>query len=162
MLEIGQQAPDFELLNQDGQPVRLSDLRGKKVVLFFFPKANTIGCNAQACGFRDEFETIRAANAVVFGVSADSVETLRRWKADKNLPYDLLSDPSHQMLKQWGVWGIPMLGLVKIPVVNRSYYVVGEDGRIIAGKVNIGPQDSVRQALEAVDVRTEAGRSVLS
>ncbi|MFQ3566226.1 MAG: peroxiredoxin [Aggregatilineales bacterium] len=158
MLEIGQQAPDFELLNQDGQLVRLSDLRGRKVVLFFFPKANTPGCNAQACGFRDEFEMISAANAVVFGVSADSVETLRRWKADKNLPYDLLSDPSHQMLEQWGTWGIPMLGLVKIPVVNRSYYVVGEDGRIIAGEVNIGPQDSVRQALEAVGVRTEASR----
>ncbi|MGL4649035.1 MAG: peroxiredoxin, partial [Caldilineaceae bacterium] len=71
MPHTGEIAPDFELLNQDGKRVHLSDFRGQKVVLFVFPKANTMGCNAQACGFRDEFETIQAQNAVILGISTD-------------------------------------------------------------------------------------------
>lgn len=153
MPAIGEAAPDFELPNQDGQPVRLSDFRGRKVVLFIFPKANTLGCNAQACGFRDEFEAISAQNAVILGLSADSTATLREWKRSKRLPYDLLSDPDHRVIEPWGAYGLSLLGLVRLPLVQRAYWVIDEQGTIVDGKVPVGPGDSVRRALEATKIR---------
>jgi len=147
---LGQQAPDFELPNQDGQLVHLSDYRGKKVIVFAFPMANSSGCNAQACSFRDEFFAIQSANAVILGVSPDSTGTLRQWKIDKKLPYDLLSDPNHRMLSAWGAWGLPIMGSVKIPMVNRSFWVIDENGLIIAEQNKVDPRESVHQALAAV------------
>lgn len=149
-LHIGDTAPDFELVNQNGDSVHLSDYRGRKVILFAFPKAYTGGCNTQACGFRDEFPQFEAAHAVILGVSADSVATLRRWKQDKHLPYDLLSDPDHTMLAAWGAWGIPVLGLISLPMVNRSYWVIDESGVLIDYQINVSPKDSVQKALAAV------------
>lgn len=152
MLNIGQTAPDFELLNQNGEKVTLSQLRGQKVVIFAFPKANTAGCNAQACSFRDEFPRIQSSNAVVFGVSTDAPEILKKWKQDKKLPYDLLSDPNSAMLEAWGAKsGMTLLTLVGIPPTTRSYWVVDEKGVLIAQKVGIGPNDSVIKALQAVE-----------
>lgn len=150
---IGELAPDFELLNQDGQPVRLSQFRGQKVVLFVFPKANTMGCNAQACGFRDEFEAISAQNAVILGLSADSPAALRAWKRRKRLPYDLLSDPGHVVIGCWGAYGMPLLGLVRLPLIQRGFWVLDERGVIAAMKVPVGPGESVRRALEAVSIQ---------
>ena len=147
---IGQPAPDFELLNQDGAPVRLSDFRGRKVILFAFPKANTPGCNAQACGFRDEFFSIQSSRAVVLGISPDSVELLRQWKTQKNLPYDLLSDPDHHVLEEWGAWGISIMGVIRVPMVNRSMWVIDEAGMVVERQINVSPKDSVRRALAAV------------
>lgn len=153
MPAIHEQAPDFELLNQDGQTVHLSDYRGKKVVLFAFPKANTMGCNAQACGFRDEFEEINAQNAVILGLSADSTDTLREWKRNKQLPYDLLSDPNHKVLEAWGAWGISVLGLIRVPMIQRSYWVIDEQGTIVDMKVPVSPGDSVKRSLEALKIQ---------
>jgi peroxiredoxin Q/BCP len=153
MPEIGKLAPDFRLQNQDGKWVKLSDYKGKKVVLFVFPRANTMGCNMQACGFRDEFETISAANAVILGLSADTPDALKKWKADKKLPYDLLSDPDHKVLEQWGVWHDTPLHFLGIRMVDRSYWVMDENGIIVDGKVGIGPNQSVRRALEAVNIK---------
>lgn len=150
MLEIGSKVPDFELANQDGQLTRLSDYRGRKLIMFAFPKANTAGCNMQACAFRDDFPQVESANAVVLGISGDSEATLSQWKADKNLPYDLLSDPEHKVLEPWGAWGIPILGLIRIPMVNRSYWVIDENGVLIDQQINVGPKDSVKKALAAV------------
>ncbi len=159
MPNIGQQAPDFELLNQEGKTVRLSDFRGKKVVIFAFPKANTGGCNAQACAFRDELPRIESQNAVVLGVSTDSVETLKDWKQSKKLQYDLLSDPDHKFLEAWGAWGMPLLSIIKIPMAMRSYWVIDEQGKVIASQVGVGPTDSVEKALKAVG-SSPAGVSV--
>jgi peroxiredoxin Q/BCP len=150
MPTIGQQAPDFELRNQEGQTVHLSDYRGKKVVIFAFPKANTPGCNAQACAFRDELPRMESKNAVVLGVSTDSVEKLKDWKQSKKLQYDLLSDPDHQFLEAWGAWGVPVLSLIKIPMVMRSYWVIDEQGKVIAAQVGVGPTNSVEKALKDV------------
>lgn len=150
MPNIGQPAPDFELLNQEGQTVRLSDYRGKKVVIFAFPKANTGGCNAQACAFRDELPRIESSNAVVLGVSTDSVETLKGWKQSKKLQYDLLSDSDHKFLEAWGAWGIPVISIIKIPMAMRSYWVIDEQGILIAAQVGVGPTDSVEKALKAI------------
>jgi peroxiredoxin Q/BCP len=149
MPDIGQPAPDFELTNQDGKRVRLSDFRGKKVILFAFPQAFTAGCNAQACGFRDEFPRIQTANAVIFGLSPDSPETLKKWKTAKNLPYDLLSDSDHRVLDSWNAWGRSLLNLVTIPRTTRSFWVIDENGTIIDGQVGITPSESVTRALAA-------------
>jgi peroxiredoxin Q/BCP len=153
MPQIGDIAPDFELLNQDGKPVRLSDFRGRKVVIFVFPKADSLGCNMQACGFRDEFETIAASNAVVLAIGADSVDAMRAWKAKKNLPYDVLSDPKHVMMEPWGAFGLSMLGLIRLPIPQRAYWVIDENGRVIDAKVPVMPGDSVKRALEAVKIQ---------
>lgn len=152
MPEIGKPAPDFRLQNQDGKWVQLSDYRGKKVVLFVFPKADTMGCNIQACGFRDEFETISAANAVILGLSADSPEALKKWKVKKKLQYDLLSDTDHKTLEEWAGWHDSPLNLIGVRIIDRSYWVIDEQGIVIAGKAGIGPNQSVRRALEAVNI----------
>ena len=157
MLEIGKQVPDFDLPDQDGKRVRLSDYRGRKVILFAFPKAYTAGCNMQACAFRDDFPRVESAHAVVLGISGDSQATLSRWKVDKQLPYDLLSDTDHAVLTAWGAWGIPLFGLVRIPMVNRSYWVIDEDGVLIDQRINVGPKDSVKKALAAVGEGVAAG-----
>jgi len=154
---VGHPAPDFELPNQDGKLVRLSDYRGKKVIIFAFPMANSSGCNAQACSFRDEFFAIKSANAVLLGVSPDSIGTLRQWKTDKKLPYDLLSDSRHKMLTAWGAWGVPILGSLKIPMVNRSYWVIDEQGIVMDEQMNVEPRESVRRALAAVGEVTPFG-----
>lgn len=151
MPDIGVQAPDFELLNQDGQTVKLSNLRSKKVILFAFPQAFTAGCTTQACGFRDQFPKVEAANAVVLGISPDKPETLKRWKAEKNLQYDLLSDPDHKVLDQWAAWGISLFGLLTLPRTTRSVWVIGVDGKVLDAQVGISPNESVRRALAIIE-----------
>jgi peroxiredoxin Q/BCP len=143
MLQIGEKAPDFELKNQNGQRVKLSDFRGKKVVLFAFPKAGTSGCTTQACGLRDEFPQIKSANAVVLGLSPDSPEDLLKWKQDENLPYDLLSDPDHAVLEAWGVWGEKSMYGNKYMGVIRSHWIIDEAGKIADAQIKVSPQKSV-------------------
>lgn len=151
MPEIGKAAPDFELLNQNGQTVRLSDYRGKRVILFAFPKANTMGCNKQACSFRDVFPQIESQDAVVLGVSSDDVATLARWKQLKQLQYDLLSDPEHQMLEAWDAWGLKVL-IIKLPIsATRSYWVIDERGILVDQQIGVGPKESVDNALATVE-----------
>ena len=150
MPEIGKPAPNFTLLNQDSESISLSDYRGKKVILFAFPKANTMGCNAQACSFRDSFPQIESSNAVVLGISGDSPETLKQWKAMKNLQYDLLSDQEHTVLDAWQAWGMKVFNIFTIPTATRSYWVIDEDGIVIDMQVGVRPEASVQQALAAV------------
>jgi thioredoxin-dependent peroxiredoxin len=150
MPAVGESAPDFELPNQDGQMVRLSDYRGKKVILFAYPKAGTSGCTTQACGLRDNFPRIEAGNAVVLGLSPDEPKDLRKWKDDENLPYDLLSDPAHQVLEAWGAWGEKsMYGKTHMGVI-RSHWIIGEDGKLLDERLQISPTDSIKYAVEAV------------
>ncbi len=147
MPAIGEAAPDFELLNQDNQPVRLSDFRGKKVVLFAYPKAGTPGCTTQACGFREEFPKLTAANVVVLGISADTPKDQLKWKQAENLPYDLLSDPDHAVLEAWGAWGEKsMYGKTYMGII-RSHWVIDEQGVVMDAQVGISPKDSVEQAV---------------
>lgn len=151
MPDIGEQAPDFELLNQDGQTVRLSDFRGKRVILFAYPKAGTSGCTTQACGFRDEFPRITDTNAVVLGISPDEPEAQKRWKDAENLPYDLLSDPDHQVLEAWGAWGEKSMYGKSYFGVIRSHWVIDENGVIADVQLKVSPQDSVERAVKALD-----------
>ena len=150
MVAIGQPAPDFELLNQDSETVKLSDFRGKKVVIFSFPKAGTAGCTMQACAFRDEFPQISAENAVILGLSADRPDQLKQWHTRHNLQYDLLADPQQTVLDEWDAGGASLLGLVKVPFARRSYWVIDEAGIIVAMQIGIGPKASVAKAIEAL------------
>ena len=147
MLAIGGMAPEFALPNQNGEIVRLSDYRGKKVVIFAFPKAGTSGCTKQACAFRDALPKLQDANAVVFGVSGDTQAELRHFKESEKLTYDLLSDRSHSMLDAYGAWAIGF-GMIKIPIIRRSMWVIDEQGRLIDMEIGIAPEKSMQQALE--------------
>jgi peroxiredoxin Q/BCP len=146
MPAIGEKAPDFELKNQTGKKVRLSDYRGKKVVLFAFPKAGTPGCTTQACGLRDQFPLIQSANATVLGLSPDQPEDLRKWKDQEHLPYDLLSDPDHAVLETWGAWGEKVNYGKKYMGVIRSHWIIDENGTVIDAQVKVSPEQSVERA----------------
>lgn len=150
MPKVGEAAPDFELTNQDGNTVRLSDYRGKKVVMFAYPKAGTSGCTTQACGFRDQFPKFQASNVVVLGISPDAPADQLKWKQDENLPYDLLSDPDHAVLAQYGAWGEKTNYGKTYEGVIRSHWVIDENGVIIDQKLNVKPVESVEKAVAAL------------
>jgi peroxiredoxin Q/BCP len=103
-LKVGELAPDFELLSDSGEPVRLSSLRGKKIILYFYPKDDTSGCTAQACAFRDTYPQIEAKNAVVLGVSSDGLKSHAKFKSKYDLPFTLLVDDQHRVAEAYGVW----------------------------------------------------------
>ena len=150
MPQIGELAPDFELLNQEGKPVKLSDYRGKKVLLVAFPRAMTGACTDHACGFRDVFPKIEAGNAVILGITPDVPKDLKKWKTMENLPYDLLSDPDALTIKAWDAWGEKTLYGKKFMGVLRSHWLIGEDGKILDAQVRIPPKESVKKALKAL------------
>lgn len=146
----GETAPDFELLNQNGEKVHLSDYRGKKVLLFAYPKAGTDGCTKQACGFRDAFPRFEASNAVVLGISPDKPKDLLKWKTQENLPYDLLSDPEHTVIDAWGAWGERSMYGRKFMGVIRSHWLIDENGVIIDEQLKVSPQDSITRGVKAL------------
>ncbi|MBA3871620.1 MAG: thioredoxin-dependent thiol peroxidase [Chloroflexota bacterium] len=153
MPNIGEKAPDFELPNQDGKMVKLSDFRGKKVILFAYPKADTAGCTIQACGFRDNFPKIQAGNAVVLGISADEPKDQLKWKQKQNLPYDLLSDVDHKVLEQWGIWGEKTNYGKTYMGITRSHWVIDENGVVIDEQIKISPENSIAQAVGAITLK---------
>ena len=147
---VGEKAPDFELPNQDGKMVKLSDFHGKKIILFAYPKADTSGCTIQACGFRDNFPKIQADNAVVLGISADEPKDQLKWKEKYNLPYDLLCDVDHKVLEQWGAWGEKTnYGKTYMGII-RSHWVIDEKGNISDEQIKISPENSIAKAVDAI------------
>ena len=130
MLEIGMKAPDFSLPDKDGNTVRLSDFRGKKVVLYFYPKDNTPGCTRQACAFAASYEQFKAQDVTVIGISKDSVASHLKFAQKYDLPFILLSDPELQAIQAYGVWQEKKLyGKVSMGVV-RTTYIINEQGII--------------------------------
>ena len=126
MLEIGTKAPDFTLPDQDGNPVSLSDFRGKTVVLYFYPRDNTPGCSRQACAFAQAFADFQALDAVVLGVSKDSTASHQKFAAKYDLPFRLLSDPELTTLQAYGVWQEKKLyGKTSMGVVRSTYVIDG-------------------------------------
>ena len=148
MLQIGDPAPDFELLSDENQPIRLSDLRGRRVVLFFFPRADTPGCTAQACGFRDRMPVIETGNATVLGLSPDLPAALAKWRAKEKLPYNLLSDPDHEVADAFGAWGEKSMYGKTYEGILRGHAIIGVDGRVEDLRVRIKPDESVQAAVE--------------
>ncbi|TQF16685.1 thioredoxin-dependent thiol peroxidase [Myxococcus llanfairpwllgwyngyllgogerychwyrndrobwllllantysiliogogogochensis] len=130
MPQAGDAAPDFVLQDQDGNSVTLSQLAGKNVVLYFYPKDDTPGCTVEACSFRDEHSVLEAAGAVVLGVSADSTASHRKFATKFNLPFPLLADTEHQVSDAYGVWGEKSLYGRKFLGINRATFLIGPDGKV--------------------------------
>ncbi len=145
-MSTGDALPDLELQNQDGRTVRLRDYRGRRLLLFAYPKAATPGCTKQACGFRDRLPQIDAAGATVVGLSPDKPAALKRWQETEGLNYDLLSDPDHRLLEALGAWGEKSMYGRKYMGVIRSHWVVDEEGRIEEARVKVSPAKSVELA----------------
>ncbi|MGH2972240.1 MAG: thioredoxin-dependent thiol peroxidase [Gaiellaceae bacterium] len=130
MIAEGQEAPDFELASDDGETVRLSTLRGKPVVLYFYPKDDTPGCTTQACGIRDAWGEFERAGAVVLGVSPDDERSHVKFRDKYKLPFTLLADTDHDVAEQYGVWGEKKYMGRSYMGVSRSTFVIGEDGTV--------------------------------
>jgi peroxiredoxin Q/BCP len=131
MLETGTLAPDFTLESDGSGPVSLSDFRGKKVVLYFYPKDDTPGCTTEACNFRDDYSALTAAGAVILGVSPDSVKSHRSFKNKFELPFLLLSDPDHKIADAYGAWGPKKMMGRSYEGIIRSTFVIDETGKIM-------------------------------
>ena len=139
MIEEGQPAPDFELTSDSGETVKLSALRGKPVVLYFYPKDDTPGCTAQACGIRDAYGEFEQAGAVVLGVSPDSESSHVKFKEKYGLPFTLLADPQHEVAELYDVWKEKTYRGRTYMGVERSTFVIGEDGKVERVLRNVQP-----------------------
>ena len=147
MLEVGTQAPDFTLPDQDGQMHSLKEYRGQKVVLYFYPKDNTPGCSRQASGFGELYPQFTEKGAVVLGVSNDSVDSHKKFQEKYNLPFTLLSDPEKTVIQAYDVWKEKKLyGKVSMGVV-RSTYLIDENGIITRALDKVKPGDNPAQML---------------
>ena len=147
MLEIGAKAPDFTLSDKDGNSVSLSSFLGKKVVLYFYPKDNTPGCTRQACAFAASYEAFKSLDAVVIGVSKDSVASHAKFAAKHDLPFILLADPELEAIKAYDVWQEKKLyGKVSMGVV-RTTYVIDENGAIEKAMPKVKPDTNAAEIL---------------
>lgn len=147
-LKPGDRAPEFEALNDQGQTVRLSDFRGRKVVLYFYPKDDTSGCTAQACSFRDHYPQIEAAGAVVLGISPDGPASHRKFKAKHRLPFPLLVDADHKIAEAYGVWGEKSMYGRKYMGIVRSHFLIDADGVLTDVRTNVNARQSADLAVE--------------
>lgn len=137
MLEVGSQAPDFTLLNQEGESVSLSQFKGKKVILYFYSKDNTPGCTKQACNYAQNYDDIEANNAIVIGISKDSVASHEKFANKYNLPFTILANPELDVLEAYDVWKLKKMYGREFMGVVRTTYLIDETGKIIKayGKV---------------------------
>lgn len=150
MIEEGAQAPEFTLPNQDGEDVSLSDLQGRPVVLYFYPKADTPGCTTQACGIRDHAADYDAAGAVVLGVSPDPVEAIKKFHGGQSLNFTLLADADHAVCELYGVWGEKSTYGRTYMGALRSTYIIDPEGRVARAFPKVSPKthdDIVLKAL---------------
>ncbi|WP_162415637.1 thioredoxin-dependent thiol peroxidase [Cyclobacterium roseum] len=129
-LEVGQKAPDFESKDQDGNPIRLSDFKGKKVVLYFYPKDNTPGCTTQACNLRDNYEALQNAGYVVLGISSDSEKSHQKFIEKHELPFPLIADEDKSVHEAYGTWVEKNMYGRKYMGTARTTFVIDEEGII--------------------------------
>jgi peroxiredoxin Q/BCP len=154
MIDTGTEAPDFELPDQDGSPMRLRDLRGKRVVLYFYPKADTPGCTTQACGIRDHQADYDAAGAVVLGVSPDKVKSVKRFHDKYAMTFTLLADEDHSVAERYGVWVEKSMYGRKYLGNARATFLIDEQGVVRHVIPKASPKthdDEVLAALASLD-----------
>jgi peroxiredoxin Q/BCP len=150
VVEEGASAPDFELASDEGETVKLSALRGKPVVLYFYPKDDTPGCTTEACEFRDAYDRFRDQGVEILGVSPDTEASHRKFKSKYELPFTLLADPEHEAAQAYGVWkekknyGKTYMG------VERSTFVIDADGKVAKAMRGIRPAGHAAQVLETL------------
>ena len=153
MIDIGTIAPDFTLPDENGEERKLSDERGKIVVLYFYPRDNTPGCTKEACSLRDSIEDLKGLDAVVIGISPDKSESHRKFIDKFSLPFHLLSDTEHSVMETYGAYGEKMMYGKKTIGVIRTTYIIGKDGKVLKvfRKVNTATHgDDVRKALAEI------------
>lgn len=149
--KVGNLAPAFTLLNQFNEKVALKDLKGKKVLLYFYPKAMTPGCTTQACGLRDSAAELAKRNAVAFGISPDPVEKLLRFRDKQSLNFDLLSDPDHKIADKYGVWGLKKFMGREFMGIVRTSFLIDEEGRLVKVLDKFKTTDHHQVALALLD-----------
>ncbi len=130
MLNVGDKAPDFEGVIQDGSLIKLTDYKGKKVILYFYPKDNTPGCTAEACNLRDNYQLMLEKGYVLIGVSPDSVKSHQKFVEKFDLPFPLIADEKKEIIKAFGAWGLKKFMGREYEGVLRSTFVISEDGTI--------------------------------
>jgi len=140
-------APDFELPDETGVLHKLSDYRGKDVVLYFYPKDGTSGCTTEACNFRDDYSAYEKAGVTILGVSPDSPESHAKFKAEHHLPFNLLADTGHKVCELYGVWGKKQMYGKEYFGVNRTTYLIGKDGMIRKVFENVKPAEHSAEIL---------------
>jgi thioredoxin-dependent peroxiredoxin len=149
-MKEGQRAPAFRLPDQDGNMVRLADLKGRTLVLYFYPKADTPGCTIQACGIRDRQSDYDAADAVVLGISPDDPAKLRKFADKHDLPFTLLADTDHKIAEKYGTWVEKSMYGRTYWGVQRATFVIGPDGKIARIFPKVSPKTHDELVLEAL------------
>lgn len=154
LLAVGTKAPEFTTTNQDGKPVSLSDFRGKKVILYFYPKDNTPGCTKEACAFRDRFAQFQQRQVEILGVSVDDVKSHQAFARKHSLPFALLADPDKRLVQAYGVWGEKTLYGKKYMGTNRVTYLIDEEGTIAAVFPKVKPERHAEEILAVLQEQT--------
>ena len=140
MLQAGDKAPDFELPDQNGEPVKLSDLKGQTVVMYFYPRADTPGCTTQACGIRDRGAEYKAAGACVIGISPDEVSAVQKFAGKFDLGFTLLADTDHAVAERYGTWVEKSMYGKKYMGVQRATFILGPNGKIAKVFPKVSPK----------------------
>src|SRR5688500_10872374 len=149
-LTEGAEAPEFTLESDSGDTVSLAQLRGKPVVLYFYPRDDTPGCTTEACEFRDAWADVKHTGAVVLGVSPDTAASHKKFKSKFKLPFPLLADPDHKVAERYGAWGERSMYGRKFQGILRTTFVIGPDGRITKVFERVKPKGHAAQVLEAL------------
>ena len=150
MLAEKTKAPDFELLDENGNPRRLADYKGSPVVLYFYPKDNTSGCTTEACNFRDDYSAYSDAQVTIVGISTDSVKSHKKFKEKYALPFTLLADTDHKVCEQYGVWAEKHMMGKKYMGILRTTYLIDQDGNIVRVFEGVKPADHSQEVLQEI------------
>jgi peroxiredoxin Q/BCP len=150
MPKAGDRAPTFTLAADDGQTVRLSDIRGRPVVLYFYPKDDTPGCTKEACSFRDAWSDVQETGAVMFGVSPDGVASHQKFRAKFRLPFPLLSDPDHSVAEAYGAWGEKSMYGKKYQGILRTTFLIDGTGTVRRVFEKVKPEGHAEEVLAAI------------
>ena len=151
-LKVGDVAPDFELKDQFDETHKLSDFRGKKIILYFYPKDNTPGCTTEACNFRDNYQIFREQGFEILGVSADDSDSHAKFQEKHSLPFLLLADTEHQVSEMYGVWQLKKMMGKEYYGIARTTFVIDEDGKIIKIYEKVKPDQHAEEILKELDL----------
>lgn len=152
MTAIGERAPSFELMSDTGETVRLSDFRGQRIILYFYPKADTPGCTKQACALRDAYPKIETQDAVVIGISPDEPDKLAKFREKYDLPFLLLSDPDHTVAEGYGAWGEKKMYGKTYEGIIRSHFTIDAEGNFTEAEHKVKPLSTAELALKIIEV----------